>query len=59
MKRIAEYMVEHGADIYVKDSSGRSVFDIRPPIIDQLRELYEHIQVREQVLREDIDMFAR
>lgn len=56
---LAEFMVEQGADIYAKDSSGRSVFDIRSPIIDQLRELYEHIQVREQVLREDIDMFAR
>lgn len=59
MSKLAMFMVEHGADIYVKDSLGRSVFDIRSPIIDQLRELYEHIQVREQVLEEDTDTFAR
>ena len=63
MGDLAEFMVEHGADIYAKDSSGRSIFDIKSqamvPIINRIKEMYEHIRTREQVLEEDTDTFAR
>ena len=52
-------MVEHGADIYARDKSGRSIFDIKSHIIDKLKELYGHIQLTQQVLEGDISEFAR
>ena len=56
---LAEYMVEHGADIYARDKSGRGIFDTKSHIIDKLKELYGHIQLTQQVLEGDISEFAR
>ena len=57
---LAEFMVEQGADIYAKDSSGRSILNIKAPIIvAHLKEIYDHVRTRKEVLEEDIDTFAR
>lgn len=57
---LAEFMVEHGADIYAKDSSGRSILNIKAPsVVAHLKEIYDHVQTRKEVLEEDIDTFAR
>lgn len=57
---LAEFMIEQGADIYAKDSSGRSILNIKAPIIvAHLKEIYDHIRTRKEVLEEDIDTFAR
>ena len=57
---LAEFMVEQGADIYAKDFSGRSILNIKAPIIvAHLKEIYDHVRTRKEVLEEDIDTFAR
>ena len=57
---LAEFMVEQGADIYAKDSTGRSILNIKAPtVVAYLKELYDHVQTRKKVLGEDIDTFAR
>ena len=58
-EELAKYMVEHGADIYARDNSGRGIFDTKSPLVDKLKKLYEHIKMTQQVHSDDIDEFIR
>ena len=57
--QFALFLVEHGADIYAKDSQGWSIFDINSTLIAHIKELYEHVQLTYRVQDADMSDFVR
>ena len=57
--QFALFLVEHGADIYAKDSQGWSIFDINSILIAHIKELYEHVQLTYRVQDADMSDFVR